>query len=501
MSLKRYNENDVEPYNRRGLNSNDIQYGLNMARHMYDYATNSGDFAASGFKKQNTGSEEIMEADSTTNENNNGNATNTANPMAMSSGSASGVGYRGILAGRTATNLGWEKYYHERNMFHSFKKRSYDYVWGLSKWFRPDHFGVTPYSENNRLRYYSSSVPALPIIDNSQSAITGTRLNPFRPTGAWQGSWADQIYAQPIDITIGDLWDNKLFRRESSGTPIVVTLKGLMTSYRKIRLKSFTINITPKTYVGTIWEQYPEILTNAEFEALPEQGEHWFFNTLSAANQRVSNDQHEIDCDYWILRDINGYFMAGDQTWATVPDDSKPSSTGPDKIPRTARVIRAFDNNLTIMSNKKPFSFTREIAPIGNYYLTPQNLDTDRNKSVHIYVNELEGQSGSTTLVNKLPEYFGMLFCPINPPMKTLNHVPWKRDGNRVYYGDMPLVSIYTKLHVKIEAKWECFDYDHIANAYVTQSTKIIDPYESAELDYKAQIVLSKNKVNAGLDP
>lgn len=214
-------------------------------------------------------------------------------------------------------------------------------------------------------------------------------------------------------------------------------------------------------------------------------------------------DHSEMDQDYWILRDTYGRFINPGGMIPTIPADAESDNVAQDKLPRICETIRAFDNNVGIMSNKKKFSFTREINPKGSYYLTKEKIFANKDKPIHVIVNELEGlNQPNQNFTQALPEYFHLLYVPINPPIKWIRNVTtYKGQTGDPVLSNIPLVNITTKLHVRLRATWEGFDYNHEDNpggdtphSFATDTSKIIDPLYSAELDYKSNLVQMENK-------
>lgn len=474
----RYRQVDIDP-------EATIEAGRNILGHTWDYWNEQGDFARP-VKWQKTEGAQKMEADST----NQIEAPGTSE--ARSGGTATGVGFRGKLAGKTQTDIGYEKHYHERMEAHSLKLRTFFYTWGLSPW------GPTgsPTGESLKFLLPWSNYPGLVCIYNTDQSTSPDAVNAFMPLEQQRNSIQEHIYGNAINFYIGDFFDHKTLN-----DPVATnTKKGVLNNYRKIRLKSFTVTITPKSYKQTTFEANPYLFDKAEHAMVPFKD-----------NQSFSKVKHITDIaydllpqDYWVYRDIYGYYNNSTTGLIpAIPPDSKSTATAPDAIERTVYQIKAFDNQVQIMNDQKPFSFTRTINPQGSYYLTPNNLWDNRNKPIANLVNELEGQTGAATnsMINKFPEYFNFVFAPINPPIK-LSHrlvISCNSTGGNVKDGTIPMVQCSTSLHVKFQATWEAFDFDHKTIPINFAREALYDPLFRATNDYEHSLMDTQNNIRAGI--
>lgn len=101
------------------------------------------------------------------------------------------------------------------------------------------------------------------------------------------------------------------------------------------------------------------------------------------------------------------------------------------------------------------------------------------------------------------------MFAPVNPPIKWYHYVPtFQGSQGGASMSSVPLVNITTQLHVRLRATWEGFDYNHVdlsdrtsdditpptdTDTFTFTTTKISDPYNSAEMDYKHQLMQMEN--------
>lgn len=485
MALNRHRPYDVPDRYRQTIDPESTgEFASNMARNAWDYWNEQGDFSRpSKWQKQDV---QKMEADST----NNAESAPISSDISKSA-STNGVGFRGKLTGNTASNFGYEKHYHERAEAHSLRIRSYFYCWPLSKWSKENVNG-----DKIGQLYGWSKYPGI-IYSRYSTMSSSTDLNNlFRPWEQINNDIADNIYAMPINLYVGDFFDNKILQDPSSSN----TKKGILNQYRKIRLKSFTVTITPKSFKQNAFEANPQLFTLAENDAVkyePNQS----FNKIKHIVDSDSGDSYRQD--YWIYRDIYGYFQDNSGTIPAIPQDAKFTTVVEDTIPRTVHRLRAFDNQVEIMNEGKPFSFTREINPQGAYFMTPFNLWNNKKNSIAALVNELEGQIGSATssYVNKFPEYFNIVFAPINPAIKTIANlvVTCEASGANPVTGFIPLVQLTTRLHIKFQATWEAFDFNHTAMPITYSNEVIYDPLQMAEDAYLAEMGHRESQIKIGI--
>lgn len=460
----------------------------NIGKNTLDYINEEGDFARPvKWQKTENKSALTMDNDQTMALDDGGGTAE-----ASKTGASNGVGFRGKLTGNTQSHYGYEKHYHERVEAHSLQIRSWFFTWGISKWSKATNIG----DRIDILRSWSR--PGLVYaLDEDIWNSTANYLNAFMPFQQSKNAITDNIYGNALNFYVGDFFDNKVLNDPLSSN----TKKGVLNQYRKIRLKSFTITITPRTFKQNTCEANPWLFRKAEDEMVPFRANQSF----SAYKHITDTDPGELfNQDYWIYRDIYGYYQGNDGIIPSVPKDSFSTSTTEDSIPRTVHRLRAFDNQVEIMNNEKPFSFTRVLNPQGAYYLSPQNIWDNRKKPIANLVNELEGQTGLSTgsMINKFPEYFNCVFAPINPPMKIAANiiVSCKTDGTVTKYGIVPMVNVTTELHVKFQATWEALDFDHITIPITYSNEIIYDPLFKAETDYKIETGQTYDKIILGIN-
>lgn len=464
-------DNNQELINLFSNSANHVNYASNMAGHVSDYYNQRGDFKPLKRKApENSHDDNTIQTSGQQ-----ATSMDTGGATAFAGGGSTGGGFRGKYIGEGQTNFGYEKYYHERVTGHSLKRRQYDFVWGMSKWLKPNLQGNSLFT----MEYWGQ---ALPYIDYG---TTGGNAAVLAVDGSIENSICNQVYGNPVNFYIGDFFDNKLL--SSSG--------GIMRNYNKVRLKSFTIEISPHTTLQSTFDANPNPILVIEKDKVPFDGNR-SFRKINNLNYRVATDERQ---NYWIYRDIYGIYadsLTSNITYA--PTDSGTSSIGADSVPRTTHQIRAFDNNLGIMSSDKPWSFTREINSMGSYYLKPNDIYTNRKKNIAYIVNELEGQyvSDPNAMTKRLPEYFNIIFAPINPPIKNYVNIVISCDqsGANPRTGWIPMVNISTTLYVKLKAQWELFDYNHSENPVLY--TVETDPYYFADQDIKAAYALQESQKN-----
>lgn len=478
--LQRFHPYNVQQHRNNGPGRNiyaDMEYARNMGQHAYQYLTNTGDFSAPSMDRNKDESNQQMDINSNNDENNNNNASNAYSSMGSSSVS---IGKRGKYTGNDATNIGYELYFHERVVAHSKKLRTYLQPWLLSRWFSNNKLGETP-DVANIMTY--SAFPGFWGWDMSRAYPT-SGVTPFKAFGCNWFSLQDNVYSMPICFTVGDFLDNKVLKSATTGQ---------LSPFKKIALKSITVEITPVTQGGHIGHHYPWMMAWIEANALSGGGsfsDQYFASNYYLGN--LPNDQDINNVGYYFLRDINGQFIATDGFIDPQPDDSLSGSVAESNLSRKLRTIKNFDNNLTFIKSGETYSFTREVNSTGPYWLDPLVLtnSAQRYKPIDSLINDLEGQTTTTSsIIKKLPEYTNVLIAPSNIP------ITWIR--LRFYSGNVkgawvPFVNIVTLINIKLTAKWIGFDYNHVGTQdptfreFSTTKTKIVDPLLYAENDFKS---------------
>jgi len=494
----------------------------NVGRDTYNYLTNQGDYAPIQHRDQqvppnriadNPPAKRLKESvnDDWDDYYEDNNMTSAPENMQIEAptqfsagGNSTGSGTKGALIGRTATKRNREEYFHERQIAHSKKERIWTHLWSYSRWDQPTTTGMNQriYMEkwgDYGLTYFPSKY--YDDLNYTQihayqpymgATIAGT---PDQGTGH-EKNLTDMIMCQAINLYIEDFIDSKLYNFTNS--------TGIFLNYNKLLLKNFTITITPKTYNGNILTMAPWIVRKTEADNVKQDSAQLFH----AENYENNDHIQELDIDYWIYRDIYGIWNEQYGIPNKPPDMS--AATAP-KVPRTVRTLRAIDNNKEIMSNKKSFSYTREVKSTGSYFINPSDLPSIKNQCIHHLVNELEGQVGTLSYSRKFPEYLNLCYGPINAPSILKHNMVVKAnvDGSNKQYGDIPFVGCYTILNVKYQAQWECFDYKHISygvpasTLFTTESEKTLTPYTDpliiAERNLVAATELQNMQINRGL--
>lgn len=461
-----------------------------VAPHAADYVLERGDFAP--IKR---GYSSIMEADSTSNKNARNSTDNNSSPMDVTmarSGNSSGfgAGYRGKFVGTTSSNKGYEKHYHEMYELHGKKQMNRALYWGLSRWTKQTNAPKLTYWTKDWV--YLSDTEGLP--NNSI----------FSPWGYEDLDWTDYIYSQPINFKLGDFVDNKLLSDNG--------LHGMMRSYKKLRLKSFTVEVTPVSYQSSLTDTHQRLLQDIKNDTDVYGSNYKSACPFSSNTYKGSQESDEPQpVDYWIFRDIYGDYIdkiTGSDTFGFIPHRPRsawPTATQEDFPSRTTRAVRNLDRNLCIVKSKETFSFTREINSNGSYYLEAGTVGTNFNKPIHQLVNELEGQTKETgDIAEALPEYFHLLIAPTFMPIQWGYHAIKQTNSSDLTYATVPYPCLKTILHIKCQSKWEAFDFqyqssDPIGRSIEFEMTTYKDPLIEAEYDHRAAKLLQKSHLNRGV--
>ena len=411
--------------------------------------------------------------------------SNIGPEVAMSStGSGSNGGYRGTLSGNTQTNIGYEKHFHERQYGHSKKLKLLNLSWGLSI-YGPRHrltgtrFPLLKFGTSGAAG--GKAPPGLVCVQTAQIYGNPT-VNPITPYGNNQTNidFSENIYSNAVNFYLQDFLDNKLF--DDSGT------RGLFLQYRKYRLKSFTIEITPKTYHQNIIQFAPNVLNSA-------RNTNGWETILSGDDKNIFvNYKHPWfeeggDPGYFIHRDIYNTYSGVGGTIPLIPPSADPSSTTDDNNKREQYVIKNLDHNLTYVKSGESFSFTREINAQGNYYFDAEGLLKNMKTPIGNIVNALEGQiTDGSNIVRKLPEGFNILIVPGKVRVEMFGEI-WLGGQDKeknMNNGYLLLPVLTTELMIKTTAKWECIDYNY-ANNTINRIASTVDPLEQAIFDYNCE--------------
>lgn len=462
----------VVPYAGQGGSHIDPSHGAsnrfvgNQESILNDYNNNLGDFAYSASKRVR--SESGMDQDVQM-----GDAT-----AKSGAGGGAAPGPKGALIGNTQTHKGTEYYLHERQACHSKKKRSLICLWHFSIWDQPN---VGPTSILKLYSYGTKGLTCLPhsqYVENINTANTIAQpyLGTVNAAGLAKG-FSDLVVSQSLNFYLDDFFDKKLYNRFNQ--------TGIFSNYNKLRLTSITVTLTPRTYVGGAYEQAPWIFERSEAAIVTASG---LYQDKNFNRFKVNPEMHEVDMDYWVYRDLYGAYANSD---TTITANYLESTGDKPTISRSLRTISAHDNNLDYMSNKQPFSFTREVSSTGNYFISTATLQTNYNKPIHSLINELEGQIGTTSYINKFPEYLGLLIVPRQMPVKMLGPTIIKGGSAPAEYGYVVDSTYHTLIEMKFNAKWECFDYKHgdYLNPIRFESNKEVymDPLVFAEREFMAE--------------
>ena len=480
MALNRYHPYNV-PAQIRQPNWNDLQYAGNMGGHVADYVMGRGDFANLPPSKKSRGENpEIMEADSTNDENNNNTVNITGNSMGMSLG-GSNTGRPGRFLGNTSTKPGFEKHYFERDVFNSRKIMTRDLLWGFSSFPIKDvngnHISLSKWTNCYGVVYRPEITGNVPKEINIFQAFNKTA------TSELYVSLSDHCYSHAINFSVGDFYDKKLLSEKG----------GALRNFVKVRLLKIAVKIDIITRKTSAFDLNNGLFHPAERFSVASPT----FSAHSNYNVEATEPRHH---KYWIYRDINGdYLNQATMNIPNIPPDAEVSKPE-DTLPRTCHQIRAYDNNLCVASDNEPFYFEREIKPQGTYYITPDQLWSMRQSNIAVLINHIEHQYGSSAIVESLPEYYSLLIVPTNVDWYESHLIRLGGTDQAPIKGHLVLAQMATQLAITCTATWQGFNYNHKGELQKpTLFSTQTEPLRLAEANYLASQSVSKNQINKGL--
>lgn len=461
------------------IQDHDVEYARNMAKHTLDYAFNRGDFSYGPKKLKTEGEVEKMEADSTTDN----QQTQINAPQLMSSSGSNSIGGLGKFKGNTSTKVGFEKYFFERDVFHTRKILNRDLLWGFSSHPIKDVNGnfikLDKWNNSYGLVYRpevgGSEVGALNIFNMFSTNLTNNAYE-------YYVSPSDHCYSHAINFSVGDFIDKKILSEKG----------GALRNFVKVRLLKFAVKIQFITRTYNAYELNSGLFHVAERNsgAPPVYSAHANLESSSHLTQ-----QHR----YWVYRDKNGdYFDQNTYQIPNIPPDAVAGNTV-DKLPRTCHQIRAYDNNLCVVSDSEPFFFEREIKSQGNYYITPQKIWDMRQNDISVLVNTIENQFGSSNIIQNEPEYYSLLVVPCNVAWFQSNLIKIRGTDAAPERGHVILAGQSTQLALTYTATWQGFNYNHKGEMQITTLSTQSDPYDIAEMNFRASETLQKNHTSKGL--
>lgn len=423
------------------------RYMANQIRNYYD--------------QENRG--EQMEADSTSE--NQIDAPPVAEAKAEGAGSAGG--HRGSLIGNTQTNIGYEKHYQERQYCYSKKLKIKKLNWGLSVYGPKDRDSGVRF---NLIKWGTTgaggkAVPGMVVY--SIDSTSGS--NPFEIYTAQnpQVDFSESIYSCALNFKLSDFLDNKLLNDNNT--------KGIFTEFNKFKLKSFTIQIIPRSRNQSVLQSSTHILQQGRL--YNGWGQDLTDAEKSEFLKKPSPYQHNVNPGYFIFRDQYTTYSDVNNNIPLVPPDALATATGESKFKREQYAIKNLDRNLTFVKDGETFSFTREINSVGSYYFDRQSLINNLKTNISNIINVLEGQvTDGSSIINKMMEGFNLLIVPGKCSVYPYGQIKM----NNSFSGYLLLPELTTELEIKTLATWEAFDYNYSENNI--QSYK--DPLDQALFDF-----------------
>ena len=374
---------------------------------------------------------------------------------------AAGIGYRGALTGNGQYHQGYSHHYHESIDLHSRKVKNLTWCYSLfapGNNPNPTNFApIQAYGNNffgqgyidNNINAGVNIGPATPFAYNPNSTITNsTRFSLQDP--------ANNVCCNPINFIVDDFVDNKLLDFDN-------TQKGIMSNYIRLRLKNFTIQISPVPFGVSFVDQRPDIfINNVKTEGKTYEQPGIFSPSTSTVPTNTAYAsvarQNYVDQDYWVYRDVyNDFTTEADLT--NVP--AYPSAAQNDGAwqKRSVHSVRNLDTYLSIMSNKEPYSYTREINSKAAYYIPVAQLVNLKNTNIQVLVNYLEGITPDNAgIATGLPESFNLLVGPCQAEMHKVVFNDGG-EGGKTFIHVTPRIT--TSLYIKTLATWEAFDFQY----------------------------------------
>lgn len=398
--------------------------------------------------------------------------------------STQGIGYRGAFQGNTELHAKYAKHYHEIHELHSRKVKNHSFFWG---------FQTTDVNNRSPLNATIPKYAGVAVINNA--SIQQSALQPWLGTADNSSGYQDAsnfIYTNAINFTVNDCIDNKLISGVN-GSP------GLMINYLKFKLKHFEVEITPRTYRGSIPYMCPPYVLSKAGANVPKLFD---VDADTQSGYGLARDSNEVDMDYWVYRDVYNDFTTNAQpTFIPANPPEGTSTTVADNYNRTVRSIRNLDTYVTVMNNKTPFKFRREIAQYGNYYFSYADLQTlqSQNTNIQTLINSLEGITGTPGGPNNLPESFNLLFGPTQAPYYIDQHIRGNffPGGGANYTFGTVWANIWTELYVKVTCTWEGFDFNYGTANGPTRSLVSSNYINTMIENYEEQVRRQKENRNS----
>lgn len=364
-------------------------------------------------------------------------------------GASNPSGHHGTFHGNTQINKIWEKNRWEREFIHSENEKTMVTYWAMSA-FNSDFLAddkpfVKDYSTTG-----GTTKTGIVFLDDGYTNIT-MKYPHNSETGS---SVSDLVYATPINFYVRNFLDYKTLNVDG----------GRLRLYNRIILESITVDITIHTKAGG-------------------------FNKNEWYLQKMLTDQTEINRiresykdftwvpRYFVFRDAEGDYG----TQGLIKANSEFTSPLIENTPsHKIRSLKLKDKTSTVVTNK--FSFTRQVASGGPYFLTANKIWELRNSSISSLINEIEGQSADASgNLQKWPEYLNLLIAPLNADMITF------RINNSNGTGVVITPNFHTEFHIKCSAKWSARDNSTVQQTVGAARIKD-DPFFMMNEDLKQEI-------------
>lgn len=367
------------------------------------------------------------------------------------SGGGGVAAFRGALVGDSEDSPSYARHYLELAPLHS-RKRGQQEIW----WAPYIYSNTSLYLITGNTSGWNAGI--IGVKNNTGSGdvagrewnektyqYMGTWINPTLAAlfngGAYSGAtgtyecFSDDIMPWTYNPQVAEFIDNKMLTQGSSVT------FGVAANYAKFRLKSFTIEITPKTYMCNVLalSQSSGASTDVAATSINPSIQHNFAPgapgalpaTNNVAQYDITSPEVNLICsdetDYWFYRDCYNKFCGGNTSTGAptnggnVVVDQNQVPVNPSQPVFNCRTIRNLDQFNSCVHSGQTFSFTREVRQKANYFLGIAQLLTlaSTPTNMQMFIADLEGLNTDTTLASPaLPLYesFNVMAVPTYTP-------------------------------------------------------------------------------------